>query len=225
MTLRLSLLLLAACTAEAPMDTSVEEQPLAFTFPLAERELFNAPVMGMDHDPVVQEGAWRLVCTNYNGEGYPGCYDEHTGSDFTLKGSFEAMDAGSTVILAGAAGTVVDVRDGNYDRCHGDLATLDVVCDGHPMVANGVIIEHEGGWRTRYWHMMNGQVWVHVGDVVEQGQALGLVGSSGYSSLPHLHFGLEDADGNDVDPFSGPMSQERSFWCDQGPDNGLPGGC
>jgi hypothetical protein len=41
---------------------------------------------------------------------------------------------------------------------------------------NGVLIEHEGGWRTQYCHMAKGSVRVKPGDQLTTGQPIGLVG-------------------------------------------------
>jgi hypothetical protein len=49
---------------------------------------------------------------------------------------------------------------------------------------------------------------VEVGDIVEAGEALGQVGSSGCSDGPHLHFEITGADGNPVDPFY------EELWCE-----------
>ena len=43
---------------------------------------------------------------------------------------------------------------------------------------------------------MQDSAMVSVGDVVEAGTPLALVGSSGYSFAPHLHFGLESPEPN-----------------------------
>ena len=197
---------------------------LQFALPLRERELFEL-VLGVDHDPEVHEGAEELICTNYAGQPWPWCYDEHDGSDYILEGSWEVMDAGSAHILAAADGVVVDTDDGHYDRCHGDPATLDVSCDGHPIEANYVVVEHEGGYLTRYWHMMKDSVAVEVGQSVRCGDVLGLVGSSGYSSMPHLHFEVQSASGEIIDPYAGPYSQPETWWVEQGDDyDDLPGG-
>src|SRR5579885_3639114 len=42
-----------------------------------------------------------------------------------------------------------------------------------------------------YWHMMDGQIKVKVGDHVETGQLLGLSNNTGQSTGPHLHFQIK----------------------------------
>ncbi len=210
--------------AAAPGDSGGESAGF-LAFPLAEREPFQT-VLGVDHDPTVQEpGIDQLTCLDHHGRSFPHCYDEHDGTDYILHGGFEAMDAGSVAILAAADGVVAAAEDGHYDRCHGSLETMSVDCDGHDGIANSVILEHEGGWRTLYWHMMEGSVAVAVGQAVRRGEVLGRVGSSGFSTQPHLHFELQAADGTPVDPYAGPESQPESWWCDQGELDALPGDC
>lgn len=51
---------------------------------------------------------------------------------------------------------------------------------------NMIEIDHGNGITTRYGHMS--KLEVSVGDVVTRGQLLGLVGSTGRSTGPHLHF-------------------------------------
>lgn len=60
-----------------------------------------------------------------------------------------------------------------------------------------VYVDHSGGAQTRYGHLS--QILTTVGAVLEQGDTLGLVGSTGASTGPHLHFELR-FDGRTVDP-------------------------
>lgn len=220
-------LLLGSASACAP-TTSVEDSapegpaPLRFVFPVDTPDLINQTI-GVDHDPAVYDGVEELICTNYDGRGFPWCYDEHDGSDYLLDGGFDTMDAGSAGVIAAADGVVVEISDGNYDRCHG-VSSGGVDCDGHEMIANYVVLEHAGGVLSRYWHLQSGSVLVTVGQALRCGEPLGRIGSSGYSSTPHLHFEVHDPDGLSVDPYAGSYSQAESFWVEQGDPEGLPGG-
>ena len=49
-----------------------------------------------------------------------------------------------------------------------------------------VIVDHGSGWTTLYAHLS--ATWVVTGQSIDQGTVLGLVGSSGGSTGPHLHF-------------------------------------
>lgn len=218
------LLTLGACAPElSPIDTAPQPpEGLRFAFPVDAPELISQTV-GVDHDPAVYDGVEELICTNYDGRGFPWCYDEHDGSDYLLDGGFDTMDAGSAGVIAAADGVVVEISDGNYDRCHG-VASGGVDCDGYEMIANYVVLEHEGGVLSRYWHLQSGSVLVVVGQEVRCGEPLARIGSSGYSSTPHLHFEVHDPDGISVDPYSGEHSQEKSYWVEQGDPEGLPGG-
>jgi len=221
-------LLAVACHQAADTGEVQPETAETFGFPLVERELFDdAQRVGVDHDPVDHSGeglSGDATCFDYLGRLFPWCYDEHKGTDYLLEGGFETMDAGSAQVVAAAAGVVIDVRDGNYDRCH--VVGTEVSCDGHPIESNLVMLEHPSGILTRYGHLMKGSIPVTVGDEVECGDLLGLVGSSGISSTPHLHFQVERPDGVRFDPYAGPESQPESWWHDQGDPEGLPGdGC
>jgi len=222
-------LVLSACepTVPPPMAGALAAAtyaPLSFGFPVAERDRIQATIVGVDHDPTVYgtDLASQATCTDYDDRGFPHCYDEHAGSDFLLDGGFPAMDDGSATVVAAAAGRVIATVDGYYDRCH--VAADGVSCDGHEMVANEVELLHEGGITTRYLHLMSDSIRVEVGQQVDCGEALGLIGSSGRSSMPHVHFEVRES-GERLDPFAGPNSQPRSWWQEPpSDDDALPGG-
>jgi murein DD-endopeptidase MepM/ murein hydrolase activator NlpD len=181
------------------------------------------PVFHVDHDPVEHPEA-PARCTNYAGQPFPACYDGHTGSDFMLGGGFATMDTDSAPVVAAAGGVVEVAEDGHYDRCRGDVTTLEVTCDGHEMRANFVRLRHANGWSTLYYHLKKGSVAVTPGQRVACGDLLGLVGSSGRSTLPHLHFQVEDPVGTVVDPFAPDDAPEASLFVEQTATDGRPGG-
>ena len=64
---------------------------------------------------------------------------------------------------------------------------------------NTVILDHGGGFTTLYAHASS--LAVNVGQTVKQGQMVSRVGSTGYSTGPHLHFELR-YHGNPINPLS-----------------------
>lgn len=86
----------------------------------------------------------------------------HTGMDIADN------PANKTPIFAAADGKVIYAANVN---------------DGY---GNKVIIDNGGGFKTLYAHCSVLQV--KSGDKVKQGQQIAIVGSTGYSTGPHLHF-------------------------------------
>ena len=76
-----------------------------------------------------------------------------------------------------------------------------VVVHAGPLNGYGKMVEvnHGGGFSTRYGHHQ--ELFVKVGDIVKKGQTVGLMGSSGRSTGPHVHFEVYK-NGRRVDPSS-----------------------
>lgn len=60
-----------------------------------------------------------------------------------------------------------------------------------------VVIDHGGGWRSRYGHLS--RITVKLGDLVRSGERIGLAGSTGSATRPELHFDILK-DNQPVDP-------------------------
>ncbi len=83
-----------------------------------------------------------------------------------------------TTVTAAAAGTVIMAQwYGGY--------------------GNYILIDHGDHYSTGYGHLS--AIYVSIGQVVQRGQAIGAVGSTGQSTGPHLHFEVR-IDGKPVDP-------------------------
>lgn len=125
-------------------------------------------------------------------------YDGHDGTDFGVVD--EAVIKKGVAVKAAAAGTVVRVRDGVADqRVENNLAAQAISQIG---CGNAVVIEHPDNWRTTYCHLRKGSLAVKAGMTVAKGATLGLVGLSGLTSYPHVHFGVRHR-GKTIDPFTG----------------------
>ncbi|MDP7111612.1 MAG: M23 family metallopeptidase, partial [Myxococcota bacterium] len=142
-------------------------------------------------------------------------YSGHKGSDYGV-GGFPGMYAGRDLVAA-ADGTVLATNDGEFDECQtGD-------CSGGGGYGNYVKLEHGDGKTTIYAHMRIWTVAVSAGQTVYCGQYLGQVGSSGYSTGPHIHFEVRESNGSQSDPFDGPCSSPPDYWTDPGAYGAIPG--
>ncbi len=63
-----------------------------------------------------------------------------------------------------------------------------VMSDFFANTGNAIIIEHGFGLKTIYMHM--DERYVEVGDYVQIGDSIGTIGTTGYSTGAHLHFGV-----------------------------------
>ncbi len=87
----------------------------------------------------------------------------------TFHNGVDLANAMGTPVRASMAGTVTDT---GYNSSYG----------------NYIVINHEGGFQTLYGHLKAFSV--KVGQYVNQGQLIGQMGSTGYSTGSHTHFSI-----------------------------------
>lgn len=156
----------------------------------------------VDHDGAFPNRLRDYTCgtrTYDTANGY-----NHAGTDYFLwPFPWRAMDEGAVSVVAAADGVIVGRADGNPDRA----------CVMSNLPWNAVYVRHDDGSIAWYGHLKRGSVTdKQTGDSVVAGEYLGLVGSSGSSSGPHLHFELHDATGRVIDPRHGDCNAEPDRW-------------
>lgn len=127
-------------------------------------------------------------------------YNGHRGTDIGVNGWW---------IYAGAYGTLSSWNDGcpttGYygSTCGGGFGNYIKLSHGY---ADGRY------WYTIYAHFRNGSV---IASAHNCGSRVGISGSSGNSTGPHLHFEVNAYGHPNDDPFSGSCSGPVSYWCNQ----------
>jgi murein DD-endopeptidase MepM/ murein hydrolase activator NlpD len=110
-----------------------------------------------------------------------GCSSMHMGVDFT--------PGGGTPIYAIASGTVMLHDDDQYGY------------GNHVYIDHGDLLGDGSDIRSLYAHMQSGSSALQVGDQIEVGDFIGLVGMTGAATGNHLHFEIL-VDEVQVDPFA-----------------------
>jgi murein DD-endopeptidase MepM/ murein hydrolase activator NlpD len=138
-------------------------------------------------------------------------YDGHRGTDIaTVPYPFYKMNNNQVEVVAAAPGTIINKVDGNFDRN----------CAMNSSTANYIVVQHADGSCALYWHMKKFSLTTKlVGQTVSTGEYLGVVGSSGNSTGPHLHFEVwSGTTANTLkDPYSGTCNilNAASWWTAQ----------
>lgn len=96
-----------------------------------------------------------------------------------------------TELLAVADGVVIDCRDGIPEHRVDEGMPIPTTCE--TVAGNYVILDIGNGLYPFYAHLQPGTMTVRIGDEVRNGDVIGLLGNTGNSTAPHLHFHLADA--------------------------------
>lgn len=133
----------------------------------------------------------------------------HAGVDIFTWPFGQQMQANDQAEIVAAIGGVIIGKDDGY---------ADNSCAMSGAQWNAVYIQGSDGYTYWYGHMKkNSLTSKAIGQTVIQGEKIGIVGSSGNSTGPHLHFEIYDASSSLVDPYHGPCNSGTSLWQDQLP--------
>jgi len=131
----------------------------------------------------------------------------HQGVDiYTWPFSWYQFQNNLSEVIAAAPGTIIYKNDGEFDMS----------CNLNSNQWNAIYVRHSDNSVAWYGHLKNGSLnSKNIGDTVSEGEFLGVIGSSGNSTGPHLHFEVYDSNSNLVDPYNGNCNSGASWWRDQ----------
>ncbi len=168
----------------------------------------------VDENPAFPNAILDYNCGNRSYDQASGY--NHKGTDiFTWPFFWQKMARNSVHIISGAPGTILAKTDGNFDQ---NCAFCTSACNW-----NAVYIMHTDGSVAWYGHMKAGSLTSKlIGEAVAAGEYLGVVGSSGNSTGPHLHLEVYTNSSYTqlVDPWAGTCNNLNgltSWWANQQP--------
>ncbi len=202
---------------QGKLPVALSTMAQAFTWPVKQALNYNDPGFYAISNYVDENTAFPNQVTDYNcgnrsydlSSGY-----NHMGTDiFTWPFSWDKMRGNKVNAVAAATGTIIGKDDGNFDQ---NCAFCSGACDW-----NAVYVLHSDGSVAWYGHLKSGSLTTRtVGSNVVQGEYLGVVGSSGNSTGPHLHFEVytNTTYTQLVDPWAGTcntLNGNTSWWASQ----------
>lgn len=205
---------------------TVEEATKKFREKNAEQktmsQLFEWPIQKASNSPYFE--SWAISNFVDHNTGFPeqtidyNCgnrtYDtndgyNHQGTDiYTWPFSWDQFYNNQAEVIAAAPGNIIYKADGNFDQN----------CSFNSSNWNTIYIQHTDGSIALYGHMKSNTLTSKgVGQSVSTGEFLGVIGSSGNSTGPHLHFEIFDNNDNLIDPFTGNCNSlnNTSWWNNQ----------
>jgi murein DD-endopeptidase MepM/ murein hydrolase activator NlpD len=155
----------------------VEDKSYSFTFNYSFTSYFGV-VDAIHNDKYVYDlpfeaGEKRLLWQGIGGK--------FTHSDEANYHAYDFKMPIGTPVLAARSGTVVDIVD-EFTQGGVDASLKNKM--------NYVYIQHADGTIANYSHIKPNGALVNIGDEVQKGQKIALSGNTGYTTNPHLHFGV-----------------------------------
>jgi len=201
--------------AEGKLPPPMRTAQVQLSFPLRQSSAFNYPSFYgisnyVDHDLNVTNQIQDFNCGTRSYDVSSGY--NHQGIDYFLWPFDNLMQARNQVeVVAAADGIILNKVDGNDDQS----CSFCTNCQW-----NAVYIRHNDGSVSWYGHLKkNSLTSKAIGTSVQRGEYLGIVGSSGISTSPHLHFEVYRSSSynraNLIDPYAGPCNQLNgsvSWW-------------
>jgi len=167
----------------------------------------------VDHNPTVDTSLYFTINNPLFNKDY-NCgsrtYDtkagyNHQGTDiYTYPFGWNKMDNSEVEVVAGADGVIIGKSDGNFDRS----------CRLNTNNWNAIYVMHSDSSYVWYGHLKKNST-----TAKNIGEYLGIVGSSGNSSGPHLHLEIYNANRQLIDPWLGTCNPttNTTWWSNQRP--------
>ncbi|MCL2078031.1 MAG: peptidoglycan DD-metalloendopeptidase family protein [Oscillospiraceae bacterium] len=155
-------------------EAEIEEANRLVSALILEKQSLDRPNYSGDGFMWPLENRFRMITCDYGYDPWRG--GMHRGIDVGNSG------INGTPIYAVQSGTVIVANIGGWGGGYGTY----------------IVIDHGGGVTTLYAHMQSANV--SVGQEVTKGDVIGLVGSTGWSTGPHLHFEVRE-NGTAVSPW------------------------
>ncbi len=196
------------------LPTNTEGGHPLFDWPVAQASGFNYNTVWsvsnyIDHNPAFPDQISDYDCGTRSYDTSNGY--NHKGFDIiSWPFWWKQMDLNQAINVAAADGQILDKNDGSFDRN----------CTFNGDTPNYIALQHDDGSVSWYLHMKDGGLTSKgIGDSVSQGEFLGVIGSSGSSTIPHSHFEVYDSANNLIDPSIGACNNLNSdtWWNDQKP--------
>ncbi len=126
--------------------------------------------------PLPYDGAYLTSYYGYRDHPLDGSYTYHSGIDVSMSGAY-----GKNIVATKDGTVIISSYEGQNGTGYGSY----------------IVIDHGGGYTSLYGHCS--ELLVSEGQRVSRGQVIARVGSTGWSTGPHLHFEIR-YNGETVDP-------------------------